>query len=97
MQRKPSLLLVFLFLAAAAHSETPDHIRLVDDISNDFAMSACGHQPATIDVATGETAASGPVEADPAQIFHYFRLRSAAELFGLSGQDCLLLWSIQRT
>jgi hypothetical protein len=95
--RKPSLLLVFLFLAAAAHSEIPDHIRLIDDISNDFVTSACGRQPATSAIPSEEAAASGPVEGDPPQIVLYFRLRSDAELFGLSGQDYLLLWSIQRT
>jgi hypothetical protein len=98
--RKPSVLLVFLFLVAAAHSEIAEHIRLIDDTSNDIVMSACGNQsvqPRAISEQGAPTLGSGPVETPLSQTGQDFRSPSAAEPFHLSGQDRLLLWSIQRT
>jgi hypothetical protein len=97
---KTSLLLVFLFLAALVFNEVPEHLRLQDDASNDFTVSACkrlSFEPASISEESAPNSTSGPVEADPTRIVQYFRFPLAAEPFHLSGQDCLLLWSIQRT
>jgi hypothetical protein len=97
--RKPSTLLVFLFLVVAVHCEIPEHIRLIDDTSNDFVVSARGNQsvqPRAISEQGARILGSGPVEVLRSQTGQDFRSPSAAEPFHLSGQDCLLLWSIQR-
>src|SRR5882724_4566243 len=96
--RKPSLFLVFLFFFAAAHAEIPEHIRLNDDISNDFTLSACGAQsvqPRTVSADSAPTSSSKPVGVHPAPAMREFQRPSGAEPFHLS--DRLLLWSIQRT
>jgi len=98
--RKPSLLIVFLFFVAVAHTEIREQIRLIDDISNDFVVSAYGHHtvhPRAVSEEGAPTSGSGSVEAVPPQTVQGFRLTSAAQPFHLSGQDRLLLWSIQRT
>jgi hypothetical protein len=97
--KEPSLLLVLLFLVTLGFSEIPENIRLSDDVSNDFVVSACGRlsvQSASIREESTVNSTSGPVKAVPARIARGVRFPSAAEPLHLSGQDCLLLWSIQR-
>ena len=98
--RELPLLTVFLFLVAVAHTEIPEQIRLSDDISNDFVVSAYGHvtvHSRAVGEEEAPTSGSGPVEVAPAGTVQDFRLPSAAHPFHVSGQDRLLLWSIQRT
>jgi len=101
LMRRPSLLLVFLFLVAVAHAEIPEHIRLGDDISNDFTVSACGRQsvqPRPVNEEGAPASGSVLVEVVPARTVQDFRFSpSDAEPFHLSGQDRLLFWSVQRT
>jgi hypothetical protein len=97
--RKPSVLIVFLFLVAAAHSEIPENIRLGDDISNDFVVSAHGIQPAeshAVSEGVAPTSGTEPVEVVPARTIQNFWFPAAGEPFHQSGQDRLLLCSIQR-
>ena len=98
--RKRSFLIVLLFLVAVVHTEIPEQIRLSDDISNDFVVSAYGDQtvhPRAVSEEVAPASGSGSVEAVPPQTVQGLRLPSAAQPFRLSGQDRLLLWSIQRT
>jgi hypothetical protein len=99
-QTKKSLrLIVFLFFVLLGVSEIPENIRLSDDVSNDFVESACGYlsvQSAAIRDKGVPNSASGPAETVSARIVQNFRFPSPAEPLHLSGQDCLLLWSIQR-
>jgi len=99
LQKKPLALIVFfLLLVALGLSEIPEDMRLSDDVSNDFVVSA-GRQQSVQPHAIGEqgaTPGSSPVEVVPAQTLH-FRCASVGEPFRLAGQDRLLLWSIQRT
>src|SRR5579864_2287708 len=93
--RKPSLLLVFLFLATLGYNEFPEHLRLIDDVSNDLVVSACGlrsFEPTSISEEIASNSTSGPVESDPIRIIQYVRFPSGVEPFHLSGRDCLLLW-----
>ena len=95
-----SLLIVFLFFVAVAHTEIPEQIRLGDDISNDFVTSQYGRQtvqPRAVGREDAPTSGAGPVEVVPARTVQDFRFPSATEPFHVSGQDRLLLWSIQRT
>ena len=97
--KKPPLLLVLLFLVTLGFSEIPEDIRLINDVSNDFVVSACGRvsvQSASLREESAVNSTSGPVKAVPARIARGVRFPSAAEPLHLSGQDCLLLWSIQR-
>src|SRR5712664_997826 len=98
--RKRSLLIALLFFVAVVHTEIPEQLRLGDDISNDFVVSAYGHHtvhPRAVSEEVAPASGSGSVEAVPPQTVQGFRLTSAAQPFHLSGQDRLLLWSIQRT
>jgi hypothetical protein len=95
--RKPLVLGVFLFIVIAAHSEIPEQIRLRDDVSNDFVMSACWRQPVQPRSVSQDVAPSGPAEAVPTQTVQDFRFPSVAKLFHLSGRDRLLRFSIERT
>src|SRR2546427_9384659 len=95
--RKPSLLVVLLFIVAVVHTEISEQIRLSDDISNDFVVSAYGHHavhPRAVSEEGAPTSGSGSVEAVPPRTVQGFLLPSAAQPFRLSGQDRLLLWSI---
>jgi hypothetical protein len=97
--KKPSVVIVFLFLVVLGLSEFPEHIRLRDDVSNDFVVSAGGHQsvkPRGIGE-QGAIPGSGPVEVVSAQTVRDPQFPSVAEPFHLAGQDRLLLWSIRRT
>lgn len=92
------LTVFFLFLVALGLSEIPEDIRLSDDVSNDFVVSAGGHQSVRHrDIEQGVTPASTPAAAVLAQAVQDSRLFVVAEPFHLAGQDRLLLWSIQRT
>src|SRR6267378_806435 len=94
--RKPSLLVVLLFIVAVVHTEIPEQIRLNDDISNDFVVSAYGHHtvhPRAVSEEVAPASGSGSVEAVPPQTVQGLRLASAAQPLHLSGQDRLLLWS----
>jgi hypothetical protein len=98
--KKPLQLTVYLLLLVALGlSEIPEHIRLSDDVSNDFVISAGGDQSVQARAISGQgpTLGSSPVEAVPAQSVQDSRFPSIAEPFHLAGQDRLLLWSIQRT
>jgi len=97
--KEPLVLIVFLlFLVALGLSEIREDIRLSDDVSNDFVVSAVGHRSVQTR-AIGERCApsgSSPVEISK-QTVQDFQFPSVAEPFYLAGQDRLLLGSIQRT
>jgi hypothetical protein len=96
--KTPLLFLVFLFCIGLGFSEIPEQIRLIDNTSNDLVETACGSkhlEPGSLH----EVAASGRglVEAVYTRTFQDFRISPVAEPFYLSGQDRLVLCSIQRT
>ncbi len=98
--KKPSLFFVFLFLLGLGISEIPEEMRLGDDVSNDFVLSECGTQSfKTGSIMDGATLTSGNESVEPAlaRTFPHFQFACAARYFYLSGQDRLVLCSIQRT
>jgi hypothetical protein len=98
--RKTSLVIVFLFFVAVAHSEIPENFQLRDDVSNDIAFTGKGcHslQPHAVDEESAPTLGSGQVNAVASGAVQFFRFPSAKGPFHLLGQDRLLLWSVQRT
>jgi|SRR5580692_399055 hypothetical protein len=98
--RKTSLAIVFLFIAAVAHSEIPENLQLRDDVSNDIAFTGKGcHslQPHAFDEESAPTLGSGKVKVVPAVAVQFSAFPSVAGPFHLLGQDRLPLWCIQRT
>jgi hypothetical protein len=98
--KMPSLFLVFLFLLALGISEIPEELRLSDDASNDFAMTASetrSFETSPIIDTAWLASGNGSVEVAPVRTFKYFCIACAASHSHLSGQDRLLLCSIQRT
>jgi len=98
--KKPPVLIVFLlFLVALGLSEIPEEMSLSDDVANDFVVSA-GVQQSVQARAIGErgaTPGSSSVEIASNRTVQDFEFPSVAQPFHLTGQDRLLLWSIQRT
>jgi hypothetical protein len=98
--RKPLVLIVFLFVFAAAHSEMPEHSGLKENTSNDFVISACGRQPVQASSVSQEVASTleiDPAEAVRAQTVQDLRFSPPEIPAHLSGQDRLFCFSIQRT
>lgn len=95
------MLFAFLFLVAIVHAELPEHMRLSDDVSNDFTLSACGRPSVQLRIVRADdalTPESCLLRAGPALTAQHFGLPQAtSEAFHLSGHDLLLLWSIHRT
>jgi hypothetical protein len=98
--KRPTLLIVFLFIAAVAHSEIPENFQLRDDVSNDIAFTGTrchSLQPHAVDRKGSPTLGSGQVKLVSVGTEQIFQFHLVAEPFHLSGQDRLLLWSIHRT
>jgi len=96
--RNPTVLIIFLFISAVAHIETPENFQLRDDVSNDIAFIGSERHslpPCDLDGDTAPTLERGQFKVSAGTV-QVFRFPSAAEPFRLFGQDPLLLWSIQR-
>ena len=97
--KKSSFFLVLLFLLGLAISEIPEQIRLSDDVSNDFVLSACGTRPVQISsIKDAATPASrdGSVERMPGRTFQDSPFARAVRCFHTSGQERLVFYSIQK-
>ena len=89
-----------MLLVGVGISEIPEHIRLIDDVSNDFVISAWGReslQPGSIGDEGAPTLGNASLEVVSARTSQDFRFPFAAVPFHLSGQDRLVLCSVQRT
>ena len=99
VMRKLTLFLSFWVLLAVGISEIPEHIRLSDDVSNDFVLSSHGFesfQTSSISKAPNPAQARCYVEAVSSPTFQELRFQFSSELFHPSGQELLLFFSIHR-